>query len=84
MKLNWNSYETSNYQAGDIVYVVYRNPHTPNVGNIQPAAVVANPEAPDKLALFLYDTYYPITDDIAIFRTEEEAEQAYHYYFGID
>ncbi|SDG92311.1 transcriptional regulator [Alteribacillus persepolensis] len=70
------------YQPGDVVYVMYRNPHTQDVLHVQEAAVVNNPDHPKELALFLYETYYPLTDDIAIYRTEEEAEQAYEYYFG--
>lgn len=71
-----------NYEAGDIVYVLYRNPHTQDVANVQAAAVVNNPENPNELALFLYETYYPLSDEIAIYSTEEEANQAYNYYFG--
>ncbi|WP_453990894.1 transcriptional regulator SplA domain-containing protein [Bacillus nitroreducens] len=70
------------YQPGDIVYVFYRNPHTQDVANIQAAAVVNNPEKPDELALFLYETYYPLSDEIAIYSSEEEANQAYQYYYG--
>ena len=71
-----------NYSAGDIVYVFYRNPHTQDVANIQAAAVVNNPENPNELALFLYETYYPISTDMAVYSSEEEANQAYHYYYG--
>ncbi|MED3623807.1 transcriptional regulator SplA domain-containing protein [Neobacillus thermocopriae] len=74
--------EHQQFQAGDIVYVFYRNPHTQDVANIQEAAVVKNPEKPDELALFLYETYYPLTDEIAVYRTEEEANLAYNYYYG--
>jgi transcriptional regulator of the spore photoproduct lyase operon len=74
--------ENQQFQAGDIVYVFYRNPHTQDVANIQEAAVVKNPEKPDELALFLYETYYPLTDEIAVYRTEEEANLAYNYYYG--
>lgn len=70
------------YHAGDVVYVFYRNPHTQNVTNIQEAAVVRNPDNPNELALFLYETYYPLSDDMAVYSSEEEANQAYHYYFG--
>ncbi|MFG6114644.1 transcriptional regulator SplA domain-containing protein [Halobacillus sp. MO56] len=68
--------------AGEIVYVIYRNPHTQNVANIQEAAVVRDPEEPEQLALFLYETYYPLTEEIAVYRTEAEAEQAYADHFG--
>ncbi|MGJ7913289.1 transcriptional regulator SplA domain-containing protein [Neobacillus sp. LXY-1] len=72
----------NSYNAGDIVYVFYRNPHTQDVANIQEAAVVRNPENPGELAVFLYETYYPLTNDMAVYTSAEEAEQAYSYYFG--
>jgi transcriptional regulator of the spore photoproduct lyase operon len=74
--------ENQNYQAGDIVYVFYRNPHTQDVANIQAAAVVNNPERQNELALFLYETYYPLSSEMAVYTTEEEANQAYDYYYG--
>lgn len=77
-----NVNEPMQYHAGDIVYVMYRNPHTYNVANIQEAAVVNDPEHPGELALFLYETYYPLNSDIAIYHTEAEAEQAFATYFG--
>lgn len=70
------------YKAGDIVYVLYRNPHTQNVANVQQAAVVNNPDSPNELAVFLYDTYYPLSNEMAVYPSEGEAEQAYRYYFG--
>ncbi|MGG3523113.1 transcriptional regulator SplA domain-containing protein [Bacillus pseudomycoides] len=76
------SNESKTYNAGDIVYVFYRNPHTQDVANIQAAAVVNNPENPNKLALFLYETYYPLSNEMAVYSTEEEANQAYNYYYG--
>ncbi|SFK11294.1 transcriptional regulator of the spore photoproduct lyase operon [Halobacillus dabanensis] len=72
----------NNYKAGDIVYVVYRNPHTYDVANVQEAAVVHNPEYPGELALFLYETYFPLDDNIAIYASEGEAERAYNDTFG--
>ncbi|MED4401838.1 transcriptional regulator SplA domain-containing protein [Metabacillus fastidiosus] len=72
--------ESTSYQAGDIVYVFYRNPHVQNVANIQEAAVVNNPENPGELALFLYETYYPLTNEVAVYASAEEAEQAYEQY----
>ncbi|MEC2074932.1 transcriptional regulator SplA domain-containing protein [Metabacillus fastidiosus] len=77
MELNSGS---TSYQAGDIVYVFYRNPHVQNVANIQEAAVVNNPENPGELALFLYETYYPLTNEVAVYASAEEAEQAYEQY----
>lgn len=69
------------FNAGDIVYIFYRNPHIQDVANIQEAAVVNNPDSPNELALFLYETYYPLTNEMVIFPTEAAAEQAYHQYF---
>ncbi|MCX2829713.1 transcriptional regulator SplA domain-containing protein [Bacillus pseudomycoides] len=74
--------EDKTYHAGDIVYVFYRNPHTQDVANIQAASVVNNPENPNELALFLYETYYPLSNEMAVYSTEEEANQAYNYYYG--
>ncbi|OYD06186.1 transcriptional regulator SplA domain-containing protein [Paludifilum halophilum] len=74
--------KNSPIQAGDIVYVIVRNPHAQDVANIQEAAVVRDPEQSGHLNLFLYETHYPLNDEIAVYRTEEEAEQAYQYYFG--
>ncbi|CAI8877627.1 transcriptional regulator SplA [Bacillus pseudomycoides] len=76
------SNESKTYNAGDIVYVFYRNPHTQDVANIQAAAVVNNPENPNELALFLYETYYPLSNEMAVYSSEEEANQAYNYYYG--
>ncbi|MFJ8461234.1 transcriptional regulator SplA domain-containing protein [Lysinibacillus xylanilyticus] len=69
------------YSAGDIVYIFYRDPQIEDVANIQEAKVVNNPEHPNELALFLFETYYPITNDILIYTSEMDAEQAYHQYF---
>ncbi|MCA1020496.1 transcriptional regulator [Halobacillus litoralis] len=70
------------YKAGDIVYVIYRNPHTYDVANVQEAAVVNNPEQPGDLALFLYETYFPLDENIAVYASEGEAERAYYDAFG--
>lgn len=72
----------SQFYPGDIVYVFYRNPHTQDVANVQEAAVVRNPDNPNELAIFLYETYYPLSDEMAVFKSEEEAMLAYQYYFG--
>jgi transcriptional regulator of the spore photoproduct lyase operon len=74
--------ENQTYQAGDIVYVFYRNPHTQDVANIQQAAVVNNPKNPNELALFLYETYYPLTSEVAVYASETEAEEAYQQFLG--
>ncbi|WP_431802156.1 transcriptional regulator SplA domain-containing protein [Halobacillus andaensis] len=70
------------YQAGDIVYVIYRNPHTYNVANVQEAAVVHHPEQPGELAMFLYETYFPLDENIAVYSSLAEAEMAYEESFG--
>ena len=71
----------SQLNDGDTVYVIYRNPHTQNVAAIQEATVTTNPED-QNLALYMYDTYYPLTDEYAMYSSFKEAEQMYEYYFG--
>lgn len=71
-----------NYKPGEIVYIIIRNPHVQDVAHVQQAAIVQHPENPNKLALFTHDNYYPVTDELAIFTTEEEAENAYQEAFG--
>ncbi|MDF2534704.1 MAG: transcriptional regulator [Bacillales bacterium] len=71
------------YQPGQVVYVIIRNPHAQDVTNVQEAAVVQNPDSPDELALFLYETYYPLNDDLAVFTTASEAEHAFKDAFPI-
>ena len=63
--------ENQSYKAGDIVYVFYRNPHTQDVANIQEAAVVNNPEKPGELALFFYETYYPLSNEVAVYSSRK-------------
>jgi transcriptional regulator of the spore photoproduct lyase operon len=75
-------YESS-FQPGQIVYVIIRNPHAQDVANVQEAAVVQNPDSPGKLALFLYETYYPLTEEVAVYPTASEAEFAYQEAFGL-
>ncbi|WP_077624098.1 transcriptional regulator SplA domain-containing protein [Sediminibacillus massiliensis] len=72
------------YLPGEIVYVIIRNPHVQGVANVQEAAVVSSPDQPGDLSLFLYETYYPLTEEVAVYRSEEEAEQAYQAAFGTD
>ncbi|WP_059104997.1 transcriptional regulator SplA domain-containing protein [Shouchella shacheensis] len=74
---------SESYQPGQVVYVIIRNPHAQDVANVQEAAVVQNPEDPSELSLFLYETYYPLTDDVAVYQTEDEAENAYQQAFGL-
>lgn len=72
----------SMFQPGQIVYCIIRNPHAQDVANVQEAAVVQNPDSPDELALFLYETYYPLTEEVAVYSSAQEAEQAFHEAFG--
>lgn len=74
--------KNTQYHLGDVVYVMYRNPHTQDVAHIQEAAVVENPQSPNEMSLFLYETYYPIDENMAVYKTKDAAEQAYSYYFG--
>ncbi|ETI69613.1 transcriptional regulator SplA domain-containing protein [Neobacillus vireti] len=78
------SQEYASYNPGDVVYVFYRNPHIQNVANIQEAAVVKNPENPNELAIFLYETYYPLTNEMAVYQSEADAMQAFEQYFGYE
>ena len=71
-------------KVGDIVYIFIRNPHIQDVANIQEAAVVKNPDHPGELAVFVYETYYPITEEMAIYLNRSEAEEAYRHCFGED
>lgn len=71
------------YQPGQIVYVIIRNPHVQGVANVQEAAVVNDPNSPGEVALFLHESYYPLTDEIAVYPTASEAENAYREAFGL-
>ncbi|WP_152393417.1 transcriptional regulator SplA domain-containing protein [Paenibacillus guangzhouensis] len=71
------------FVPGQIVYVIIRNPHAQSVANVQQAAVVHHPDAPNQLALFLYETYYPLTEELAVYASMYEAESAYHDAFGL-
>ncbi|MDQ0220594.1 transcriptional regulator [Peribacillus cavernae] len=71
-----------NYQPGEVVYIIIRNPHAQDVANVQQAAVVQDPRNPFELALFAHENYFPFSDEFAVFKTEEEAEQAYQEAFG--
>ena len=80
-KVEDDDMQQQQYNAGDIVYIFYRDPQIEDVANIQEAKVVNNPDHPNELGLFLLETYYPITNDILIYTSEMDAEQAYHQYF---
>lgn len=80
---DWKLEMSQSYQPGQIVYVIIRNPHAQDVANVQEAAVVQDPDSPEELALFLYETYYPLTDEVAVYPTASAAEQAYQDAFGL-
>ncbi|KIL43050.1 hypothetical protein KR50_34530 [Jeotgalibacillus campisalis] len=65
------------------VFVILRNPHSQGVANVQEAFVVPHPELPDQKSLYLYDTYYPLTEDVAVYPTAFEADRAFREAFGI-
>lgn len=72
------------YTPGEVVYIIIRNPHAQDVANIQQAAVVENPDNANEMALFIHDTYYPLTDEFAIFKSEAEAEQVFRFSINDD
>ncbi|WP_305847178.1 transcriptional regulator SplA domain-containing protein [Virgibacillus sp. Bac330] len=71
------------FQPGEVVYIIIRNPHAQNVAHIQQAAVVEHPEQSNELALFIHETYYPLTEEVAVYKTSDEAEAAYASAFGV-
>ncbi len=71
------------FTPGEIVHVIIRNPHAQDVAAVQQAAVVQDPNSPSQLALFYHETYYPLSDELAVFKTKAEAEQAYEEAFEI-
>ncbi|MDX8362595.1 MULTISPECIES: transcriptional regulator SplA domain-containing protein [Bacillaceae] len=71
-------------KAGDQVYVIYRNPHTPNVANIEQAEIVAHPENNNDVALFLHESFHLIDEDDAVYPTYEEAEKAFNNIFDYE
>lgn len=71
------------YQPGQIVYIIIRNPHAQDVANVQQAAVVQNPDNPETLSLFVYESYYPLTEEVAVYASAEAAEFAYQEAFGL-
>ncbi|TMW70286.1 transcriptional regulator SplA domain-containing protein [Alteribacter natronophilus] len=73
----------SELSSGDQVYVIYRNPHTQNVAQIQEATIVDDPFHPGQMSLFLFEEYYPLTDEYAMYRSYQEAEHEYNQYFDL-
>ncbi|MEK4248530.1 transcriptional regulator SplA domain-containing protein [Paenibacillus sp. FSL W7-1287] len=73
---------SNQFQPGQVVYVIIRNPHVQGVANVQEAAVVMDPNSPGSLSLFMYETYYPLNEEVAVYQTASEAEEAYREAFG--
>ncbi len=73
---------SKHFRPGEVVYMIIRNPHAQDVAQVQQAAVVEHPERPNELALFVHETYFPMSEEYALFKTEAEAEQAYQEAFG--
>lgn len=76
--------ELSDFKPGESVYVIYRNPHIQNVASVQKATVVEDPNNHGELCIYLYETYYPNENGLAIFESESAAQDAFNYYFGLD
>ncbi|NGP45054.1 transcriptional regulator [Bacillaceae bacterium SIJ1] len=74
----------SQLSEGDVVYVVYRNPHAQSVATIQEAHITEHPDQPGELSLFLLESYYPLDRDYAMYTSYEEAVAAYTHYFEVD
>ncbi|UII54261.1 transcriptional regulator [Cytobacillus spongiae] len=72
-----NTIDPREIKAGDEVFVIYNNPHTPTVSNIRAAEIVQHPKDPNAVALFLNETFHVIEDDDALFSSEQDAEQAF-------
>ncbi|MBT2689492.1 transcriptional regulator [Bacillus sp. ISL-47] len=71
-----------NVKAGDEVFVIYHNPHTPIVANVRPAEIVPHPKDPNAVALFLNESFHLIEEDDALFTSEKDAEQAFQELYG--
>ena len=65
------------YKPGDIVYVIIKDPPVEGVAGIQEAIIVKDPNRDGELALFIYESYYPLAEETAVYQSTEEAEQAY-------
>ncbi|TYR80722.1 transcriptional regulator [Priestia megaterium] len=72
------------YQVGDQVFVIYRNPHTANVANITQGEIVQHPENKNDVALFLHESYHLLSEDDAVYSSYEEAEQMYNKIFDYE
>lgn len=82
MKLGETMEINKTYTPGEVVYIIIRNPHAQDVAQVQQAAVIQHPDKENELALFIHETYYSLSDELAIFKSESEAEQSYQEAFG--
>ena len=65
------------------VYVIIRNPHSQGVANVQEASIVQHPERPNEQVLYMFDTYYPLMEEFAVFPSAFEADCAFREAFGL-
>jgi transcriptional regulator of the spore photoproduct lyase operon len=77
-----DSINQNEVKAEDVVYVIYHNPHTPTVANIKAAEIVQHPNDPNKLALFLNESFHLIEEDDALFSSEATANKAFNDMYG--
>lgn len=73
--------EKRDLKNGDKVFVIYRNPHAANVANIEEAEIVPHPKNGEDVALFVHNSYHPLTEEDAIFSSYKEAEELYNELF---
>jgi transcriptional regulator of the spore photoproduct lyase operon len=62
-----DSINQNEVKAEGVVYVIYHNPHTPTVANIKAAEIVQHPKDPNKLALFLNESFHLIEEMMPFF-----------------
>ncbi|MFB4164405.1 transcriptional regulator SplA domain-containing protein [Alteribacillus sp. JSM 102045] len=71
-----------NLQPGDVKYVFFRNPHSPDVATIHAVKVMIDPENEKKLCLFADGEIYSLDEEYALFSTYQEALTAYDNIFA--
>ncbi|MFB5663853.1 transcriptional regulator SplA domain-containing protein [Alteribacillus sp. HJP-4] len=73
----------SEISVGDKVYVMFRNPHSPDVANVHETIVSESAETGNFFLTADGETY-PLDESFALFSSPEQAEAAYEYYFSVD
>ncbi|PPA70384.1 transcriptional regulator SplA domain-containing protein [Jeotgalibacillus proteolyticus] len=76
--------DNESFSNGEVVYVIMRNPHAQGVANIHEASVVVNPDDAERKFLYMHDSYYPLTEEVAVYASHLEADSAYRAAFGED